>query len=466
MPEAPSPSPPANATPERAKSSEDRDLTQAPLLQTVVRMGIPSAIGFSAQTVFTLVNLFWVGRLGTTAIAGVTVFSTLLAILWAFNEMIGAGSVPIISRRFGEHDEPGAIAAIYQTLFFKFGVALLVGGAGALCASPLVHMMNATGAVAQEAIAYGRLASLNLPLLYCMVTIWTVLRAAGRAATAMRFMLGSVALNMVLDPLLMLGMGLGVRGAAIANTLTSLLFLLTGIAYLASGRAGFRLPLPPPRPWIRWRIVSSIVRIGFPATIESMARAFALTWCVSRIANYGPVAVAATGIAQRVVDLGTVVAVGFSLGTVPIVGQCLGSGQPQRAAKAAKVAAGVTLAIVAPLVLLEELAAEPLVRLFGSTGAALAASATAVRMLAPIQVMLAVQLPLGSSFFGAGNTVPTMVLGVAFGAMCPVLLVLAGQSAGIGSVQLVWGALLVAYAAEMMAFIALFRRGAWMRVRL
>ena len=451
---------------EQPDFSSSADLTVGPLWRIVLRMGVPSAIGFSAHTLFTLVNLYWVGKLGTASIAGVTLFSTLLTILWSFNEMIGAGSVPILARRFGERDLPGAIAAIYQTLLFKFALALVVGIGGALAAAPLVHSMNASGAVASQAIAYGRLAALNLPLLYCMVTIWTVLRAAGHAATAMRFMVGSVSLNMVLDPALMFGLGLGVRGAAIANAITSLLFLGLGIAWLTSGRAGFRLPLPPPRPWIRWSIVASILRIGLPATVESMARAFALTWCVARVAVYGPASVAATGIAQRVVELGTVVAVGFTLGSAPIVGQNLGARLPLRARSTAILAASITLAIVTPLVALEWVFAEALVRLFGASGDVLAQGVRAVRILAPIQLLISIQLPIGSAFFGAGNTVPPMIAGVLCGAVAPVLLVLGAQAAGHASPQLVWSALLAAYAMEMTAFVVLFRRGTWMRVQL
>jgi putative MATE family efflux protein len=455
--------PPGDAGP----GTPDRpaDLTRGPLVRTVIRMGVPSAIGFSAQTAFTLVNLFWVGRLGTAAIAGVTVFSALLYVLWSFNEMIGAGSVPIISRRLGEHDIPAAAVAIYQTLFFKFGLAAVVGVAGAVLAGPMVHLMNARGEVAAQAVAYGRLASLNLMLLYCMVTIWTVLRSAGRASTAMYFMLGSVILNMALDPLFMLVLGFGVRGAAMANAITNVIFLAAGVWYLQTGHAGFRLPVPPPKPWIRWGVIGSIVRIGFPATVESMSRAFALTWCMSRIAIYGTAAVAATGIAQRVVDLGTVVGVGFVLGTIPIVGQCLGAGNPGRAKRATYVAAALSAGIIAPVVAVEMLAARPLVKLFDSGGHALQAGVVAVRTMGPIQLLLAVQLPLAAAFWGSGNTVPTMVVGVTFGALCPVGLVLLSQALGHGSAQAVWTVLLVSYALELAGFALWFRRGTWMRAK-
>ncbi|MBI5838188.1 MAG: MATE family efflux transporter [Candidatus Eisenbacteria bacterium] len=456
-------SPPAQ---DAAAENRPRDLTQGPLVRTVISMGVPSAIGFSAQIAFTLVNLFWVGRLGTDAIAGVTVFSALLYVLWSFNEMIGAGSVPIISRRLGEHDFAEASVAIYQTLFFKFAMATVVGIAACALTGPLVHMMNARGDVAAQAIAYGRLASLTLPLLYCMVSIWTVLRSAGRASTAMMFMLGSVGLNMVLDPLFMLVLGLGVRGAAIANGITNLIFLLAGVAYLQSGRAGFRLPVPPPRPWIRWDVVGSIVRIGFPATVESMSRSFSLTWCVSRVALYGSAAVAATGIAQRLVDMGTVVGVGFTLGTIPIVGQCLGAGKPERARRAVLVATAISAGIVAPVVIAELLAAGPLVRLFDSGGHAHEIGKVAVRIMAPLQLLLAIQLPLAAAFWGSGNTLSTMVLGVTFGAGGTVALVLAAEALGFHSPMVVWGAILAAYSMELAGFVLWFRRGSWMKAKI
>ena len=463
MPDSPdltlAPAPPeAGPRPE----AQPADLTRGPLVRTVLRMGVPSAIGFSAQTAYTLVNLFWVGRLGTAAIAGVTLFSALLYLLWSFNEMVGAGSVPIISRRLGERNIPEAAAAVYQTLFFKFAVALVVGLGGCLLAGPLVQRMNGRGAAAAQAVAYGQLASLTLPLLYCMVTVWTVLRSAGRASTAMKLMLGSVALNMALDPLFMLVLGMGVRGAPIANAITSAIFLTAGLAYLQSGRAGFRLPVPPPRPWIRWDLLRAIVRIGFPATVESMSRAFSLTWCVSRVALYGAAAVAAMGIAQRLLDLGAIVGVGFSLGTIPIVGQCLGARDTRRALHATCVAAAVSVGVVAPVVLVECLAAGPVVRLFDRGGQALQLGRVAVRLLGPVQILLATQLPLAAAFWGSGRTVPTMVIGVTFGALGPVALTLLAQAFGISTAPTVWAAVLVAYTMELAAFVVWFRRGTWM----
>ncbi|MBK7091120.1 MAG: hypothetical protein IPH59_05290 [bacterium] len=193
------------------------DFTEGSVAASVLKMGLPSMIGFLAQHLYSVADMFWVSRLpeGENGVAGVTFFMNLLWMLFAFNSLIGPGSVAIISRRYGEKDFDRTETAIKETLILKLFFGILLNLTGLFFLPDFLELLGAKGQALEMGIVYGRIMIIGLPIMYSVYTIFTALRCVANPNLAMALMLGSNILNIILAPLLMFGwMGLPQWGIA------------------------------------------------------------------------------------------------------------------------------------------------------------------------------------------------------------------------------------------------------------
>jgi putative MATE family efflux protein len=448
---------------ESTGSGNDRpgvDITEGNVLKNVLYMGIPSMIGFGAMTIYALTDIYWVGRLGTAQVAALTMFASVAWILGSTNQIVGTGSVALISRRYGEREYEATRDVIRQTLLLKFSIAVLMGILGLFLVPLVIGFMTDDPEVRANAVAYGSVYFYGLPFMFSSYTVYTALRGVGDAPKAMYIMLMSTALNVGLDPLFIFGLDMGVAGAALATVLSATCAVLVGLVVLASGRSNITVPMLR-RFHPRFSVMLQILKIGIPAGVNGLMRSIAHWYVTTLVATFGTLVVAAYGFGIRIMELGILFGVGLELGASAIVGQNLGARKKERAHEAVVKATLLVLALTGLLAAVEFAFAREILGLFTKDPAVIATGVTLVRLLVVAQVLIAMHIVMSSAFYGSGNTwPPTVIAGIIeWGVQIPLILIAIHV---LDTTELgVWWSMFAAACVEVLLTFLWFQRGHW-----
>jgi len=278
-----------------------------------------------------------------------------------------AGST-LVAQYTGADSEGSAGVVAGQTIGFITLIAVVVGVLGYALTTPLLSVLPSspatTGRVVPLAAAYMRVFFAGLPFLFGFYVFSSLMRGYGNTRAPMVVMAVSVVVNVVIDPILIFGVGpvprLGVTGAALATVVSRGLATLIGLYVLLGTDAGPAVSLPDFRP--RLAYVVKIVRVGVPSAAEQSASALGF------VVTFSPEVVAAFGLGNRLVSLVFLPALGLGRATNTVVGQNLGAGEPGRAERAVWLAVGAATAVMLAVAVLAWLFAEPVVNLFIATG--------------------------------------------------------------------------------------------------
>jgi len=448
------------------------DITEGNVLRNVLYMGIPSMIGFGAMTIYGLTDIYWVGRLGTAQVAAITLFGAIAWVLGSTNQIVGTGSVALISRRYGEKDYEATRDVIRQTILLKVMIAAVMAAIGLLIVPKVLEFMNAEPEARAYAITYANVYFYGLPFMFSSFTVYTALRGVGDAPKAMYIMLTSTALNVILDPIFMFdripvrgleavpGLGLGVAGAALATVLSATVAVAIGLYVLAAGKSNITVPM-----WRKFHprinVMLQILGIGGPAGLNSIMRSMAHWFVTMLVATFGTVVVAAYGLGIRIMELGILFGVGLNLGVSAMVGQNLGANKKDRAHEAVVKATLLVLGITAVLGAFEFAFARQILGFFTQDPDVIATGILLVRLLAAAQIWIAMHITMSAAFWGSGDTwPPTVIAGVVeWGVQIPLILlaihVLRTTETGV------WWAMFAASFVEILLTYVWFRRGRW-----
>lgn len=445
---------------ESAETEPKMDITEGSVLKNVLYMGIPSMIGFGAMTIYGLTDIYWVGRLGTPHVAAITLFGAVAWILGSANQIVGTGSVALISRRFGEKNYEATRDVIRQTLLLKFGIAVIMAAIGLAIVPWVLRLMTDDSVTRNHAITYGSIYFYGLPFMFSSYTIYTALRGVGDAPKAMYIMLMSTVLNIGLDPLFIFGFDMGIAGAALATALSATLAVFVGIVVLSSGAANITVPM-----WRkfhpRFSVMLEILTIGLPAGINGLLRSLAHWFVATLVATFGTVVVAAYGLSLRIMELGILFAVGLELGSGAIVGQNLGAKKKDRAHEAVVKATLLVLLITGTLAAVEVTFARQILGVFTNDPSVVAAGLPLIRLMSIAMVMIAMHIVMSSAFYGSGNTWPPTVIAaiIEWGVQIPLILLAIHV---LGTTELgVWWSMFIAATIEVVLTFFWFQKGHW-----
>ncbi len=453
----------------------ERDLTRGGIPGHLLAMSVPVMLGFLAQTLYDLVDLFWIGRLpeASSALGGVTIFLQLLWVVEFLNQVIGMSSVSMISQSYGAGRLERTRKVIEQTLVFKGLVALAAGLLGLAILRPSVGLYTRDPQVIGAALGYGRLRLLCLPLMFCSYSVITALRSIGDARRPMYVLLFCAVLNAVLDPLLMFrrvpflglpGLGLGVFGASLATVLATAISFGLGLWFLFTGRTRVRLT------WagllrLEPEIDRQLLTIGLPSGAENLVRNGAQAAVLKVVSLYGTAAVAALGIVYRLFTFALMALVGLHMGAGTVAGQNLGAERLDRAQAACRAAVLLGLALMLLLGAAAWVWGRPLLALFTTDPKAIELGLPLLRIFCLALLVLAFTFGLGSAFGAAGFNLPFLVSSLAakLGFQLPFLLLL--RLAFEAPLTVVWGSFLGTELVELAVVWRFYRSGRWLKVR-
>ncbi|QCS43447.1 MATE family efflux transporter [Natrinema versiforme] len=451
--------------------ASDGSLTDGPLVRPMIRLAWPLIVIQLLQVAYNVGDTFWLGALSPDAVGAVSLAFPLLFLLIAIGGgFTTAGAILIAQHTGAKSGDAGLIAG--QTLSFVSLVAVGLSALGFVATEPMLAVLPADAetqaAIIPLAAEYLRVFFLGLPFLFGFFVFVALMRGYGSTRTPMRVMLVSVVINVAIDPLLIFGVGplprLEVQGAAVATLISRGIATAIGFYLLYYTDVGPDIRPSHLRP--RREYVAKITRLGIPTALEQSMTALALVAMTAMVVTFPPAVVAAYGLGNRLISLAFLPALGMGQATDTIVGQNLGAGEPDRAARAVRLAAGVIGSVMFAAGVLAALFPEPFVSVFvtadaAGTQATIDYGVTYLRFAAVGFAFMGVLQVIQGAFRGAGNTKTALafaVLGLWI-VRVPVTYYLIFV-AGWGPTG-IWTGVVIGDIAGAIAAVAWFSRGTW-----
>lgn len=436
------------------------DLTTGRLSTAVLRLAVPAVGASLLQLIFLLIDTFWVGRiLGPAALAAVSTAGFAVWMLTAGGEMIGVGLTAVAARRHGEGAHGLAAVAAGTTLVLALGAGALVALAGWLALPALFAVMGTPAEVTELGRLYLGTYLIGTPFVFGYFATEATFRAAGDTRTPLILLSASIVVNIILDPMLILGFGplpaLGISGAATAAVATRGLTMLMGIVFLARRRL-VRVSV-----W-HWPSAWAVVRIGSPTAATGVIFSLVYIGLTRITTKFGTPALAALGVGHKLEGFAYMAATGFALAAAAVVGQNLGAGRADRARFAGWLTMSYALAAGGIAAIAFLAFPEALLSVFTNNQAVIADGASYLRIIAFAELAMVVEIVLQGAMGGAGFTLQPMLWSV--GLTAARIPIAAWLAAAIG-LPGVWWAISLTSLGRGAAMALLFRGERWQSVR-
>jgi putative MATE family efflux protein len=451
------------ATIKEALRGSHQDYTEAPVGRAVILLAIPMVLEMLMESVFAVADIFFVGRLGAEAIATVGITESLMTTIYAVAVGLSIGATATVARRIGEKHPDQAARAAVQSILLGIGVALIVGITGALFGPQLIALMGADEDVLRVGETFPRIMIGGSGTVLLLFLINAVFRGAGDAAIAMRVLWFGNAINIVLGPCFIFGIGpfpeLGVTGAAVGTTIGRGCGVLYQLYHLT--RPGGRIEIRREHLGLDLGVMRGILRMSGTATFQNFIGTASWMGLVYILTSFGSDAVAGNTIGIRVIIFAMLPAWGVSNAAATLVGQNLGANKPDRAEAAAMKAAWYNTACLALVGAIFLVFAPQIVSLFTSDPAVAPHGIHCLRIVAAGFPFYGFSFVMIAAFNGSGDTrTPTLInLGCLWLWEIPLAWFLA-HPAGYGPTG-VFIAVAVAFTTMALVSTALFRRGTW-----
>ena len=442
---------------------DDVDYTTGPIGRALGLLAIPMMLEMSMESVFAVVDIAFVSRLGTDAIAAVGITEALVTVLYAVAVGLGMGVTAMVSRRIGAKQTDAAASVTGQAIWIGAVLSIVIGVAGATYAKEMLTMMGASDSVVATGTGFTSvLLGGSVTILYLFL-LNAAFRGAGDAAVALRSLWIANGLNIILDPCLIFGLGpfpeMGVTGAAVATTIGRGTGVLYQLWYLFDGRGRLEFHFR------HLRVIPSLISRVLIISIGGVGQFLVATssWIIIMriVALYGSSAIAAYTIALRMLEFVWLPAWGLGNAAATLVGQNLGARQALRAERSAWLAAryntifmsvaGVFIIALAPWI----------VGLFTDVPEVMSYGTSCLRILGIGFPMYAIGMIITQALNGAGDTVtPTVINLICFWMLQIPLSYWLATTVELGP-NGVFLAMVISESLLTVLSVIIFRRGSW-----
>ncbi len=400
------------ATLREAVKGSHQDYTEAPVGQAVILLAVPMVLEMLMESVFAVADIFFVGRLGADAVATVGITESLMTVVYAVAMGLSIGATATVSRRIGEKNPEAAARAAVQSIAVGLLVGIVVGVTAVATAPSLLRLMGASDEVVRTGANFTRVmlgASGSVLLLFLINAIF---RGAGDAAIAMRVLWFANAVNIVLGPCLIFGLGpfpeMGVTGAAVGTAIGR----TSGVAYqlYLLTRGDGRIALRADHFGLDWGVMRSIMRMSGVGVFQNFIATASWMGLVRILTGFGSVAVAGNTIGIRIIMFALLPSFGVSNAAATLVGQNLGARRPDRAEAAVWRAGLYNTFCLVTVGLIFLLFAPQLIRVFSDDPEVVPYGVRCLRIVAAGFLFYGYGMVLTQAFNGAGDTrTPTLI---------------------------------------------------------
>lgn len=394
------------------KFRQPRDLTEGTISRHIFYLALPVIFSNLFQTLFNIVDMFWVGRLGASALAAVAMSGSIMMVLMFVLMGVGMGTIALVSRYTGAKQEHAADNAAMQSLLLGTVLALILSIIGYYLTVPLLKLLGADPEVLLLGKDYLQVIFLGVIVVFYMFLVSAIFQGAGDTLTPM-FILGTVTfVNIILDPLMIFGVGpfpeMGVTGAAWATVISEGLGSLIALSLIFLGFSRVHVRLSEFR--VDFPTIMKILEIGVPASAQMSLRGFMMVFLMAFVAGFGTMAVAAYGVGLRLNMIVMMPGFGFAAAAATLVGQNLGAKAPKRASQSAWTATWYYMIFMFIMALLFFIFAPQLISIFNRVPEVISIGAIFLRLVSLSFIFTALGLVLGRAMNGAGDTISPLVL--------------------------------------------------------
>lgn len=441
----------------------ERDYTAIPLNKAIVLLAIPMVLEMVGESLFAVVDFFFVSQVGEAAMATVGLTESVMFLIYSLSIGLANAATAMVARRIGEKEPEEAAISAAQAILISLAISIMIAIPGFFFAGNVLALMGAEQDVLDTGTGYTRIMFATNGVIMFLFLLNGIFRGTGNAAIAMRVLWLSNIINMILDPCLILGLGpfpeLGVEGAAIATTIGR----GTGVAFqlylLFSGNKAIKLKRSHFVP--RWPIIGRLLKVASGGTGQYLISSASWIFLTRIVAEFGTSVMAGYQSAIRSIIFAILPAFGLSNACATLVGQSLGAKQPDRAEQAAWRSSFYAMVYMIIVSILFFFGADWVINLFAESEEALSAGISCLRIISSGYIFFGFGLVLSMAFNGAGDTrTPTIINFVAFWLVQIPLAY--GLAKSLGYEQNgVYFAILIAEVVFTAICIIWFRRGSW-----
>jgi len=446
-----------------AVSGHGVDPARDPIGRAIVFLAVPMVLEMVMESIFAVVDIFFVSRLGAAAVAGVGLTESMLTMVYTVAGGLSIGVTAMVARRVGEREKTAASVTVVQAVVLGLLVAILFGVFGGLGAPRLLLAMGAEPDVIATGSGYARVMLSGSGIILLLFLMNAAFRGAGDAAIAMRVLWLANGINLVLDPALIFGLGpfpeLGVTGAAIATNIGRGTAVVVQLATLLTLDSKLRIRASHLR--LRLAVMAKLLRLSGTGTLQIFIGTASWVGLIRILSGFGSEALAGYTIAIRIVLFALLPAWGLANAAATMVGQGLGAGNPTRAERSVWLAGFMNLLFLGSVGILFMLTAPWIVGPFGGDAATSAYAVRCLRIVSAGFFFYAYGMVLTQSFNGAGAAwTPTILNLFCFWLWEIPLAWWLSHTLQLGP-DGVFAAVTIAFSTIAVASAILFRRGRW-----
>lgn len=451
------------ATLREAMVGSQQDFTEGSIRRAIVMLAVPMVLEMAMESLFGIVNVFWVGHLGEVAVTAVGITESLLTLIFAVAMGLSMATTAMVARRIGEKDSAGAAVAAAQAIIIGFVISAPIGIVAIMFAPQLFQLMGAAPEVVAVGTGYGRVILGGNVVIMLLFLNNAVFRGAGDAAIAMRALWFANIVNLLLDPCFIFGLGpfpeLGVTGSAIATTIGRGMGVLYQFYMLASPKG--RVQVRPSQARFDFKMMMRLLRVSFGGMFQFLVATASWLGLIRIVAIFGTSAIAGYTIAVRIIIFALLPSWGMSNAAATLVGQNLGAGKPERAERSVWVTGFTNMAFLAGVTVVFIAFAGPLIRVFTDDEAVVPYGVRALRYISYGYIFYAYGMVMVAAFNGAGDTTtPTFINMFCYWLFQIPLAYTLALPAGLGA-DGVFLAITIAESTLAVVAILVFRRGKW-----
>jgi len=446
-----------------AIAGTEQDFTKGSLRKAIFLLSVPMVLEMIMESVFAVVDIYFVSRLGADAVATVGITESVITIVYAVGVGLSMATTAMVSRRIGEKKPREAAKAAFQSIITGFFISLIIAIPGIIYASELLQLMGASEEIYSEMWGYTALMLGGNVVIMLLFIINAIFRSAGDAAISMRVLWMANIINLILDPLLIFGIGpfpeLGVMGAAVATNTGRGLAVVYQFYLLFSGKGRVKLSVKDIS--VHFETIKQLVKLSLGGIGQNIIATSSWIGLMRIISVFGSEAIAGYTIAIRIVIFTLLPSWGISNAAATLVGQNLGAKKPDRAEKSVWATGKVNMIFMGAVSLILILFPTVFIRLFIDDINVIVSGALSLRIISFGFVAYGLGMVLVQAMNGAGDTVtPTKINFFCFWILEIPLAYLLALNFGYGETG-VYYSIVVAETAMTIAAFWFFKLGKW-----